>query len=204
MTDTPPALVPEKVKWPRALALEVARDLAGKMGPLCERERIIVAGSLRRRKLEVGDVEIVYIPRWLNAQDPGDLFGREVRQNVVDRLLTLMIGAGQLAQRLNINGSPSWGAVNKLAVHTASGMPVDFFATTEECWWSYVVCRTGGKASNKAICTAANDMGWMWHPYEGCFERLSGTEKGTRRTIRSEEEVFAFVGLPYVPPEERK
>lgn len=59
-----------KVKWARSAALEVARELCDRLKPHCE--KLIVAGSLRRRKLEVCDVEILYISRM--AERPLDMF----------------------------------------------------------------------------------------------------------------------------------
>jgi DNA polymerase/3'-5' exonuclease PolX len=59
-----------RTKFQRSDALAVARALVGQLRPkdAAERcERVIVAGSLRRRKKEVGDVEILFIPRWVSA-----------------------------------------------------------------------------------------------------------------------------------------
>ena len=38
----------------------------------------------------------------------------------------------------------------------ASGIPVDFFATTEEAWFNYLVCRTGPAELNTRIASAAS------------------------------------------------
>ncbi len=56
MSDTPIA----KTKYPRADAIAVARELCAVLKPVAA--RIIVAGSLRRQRPMVGDVEILYIP----------------------------------------------------------------------------------------------------------------------------------------------
>ena len=56
-----PANPPIKTRFPRAAAIAVARELCEALKPHCE--RLIVAGSLRRMKQQVGDVEIVYIPK---------------------------------------------------------------------------------------------------------------------------------------------
>jgi len=43
------------------------------------------------------------------------------------------------------------GPLNKLAVYVGSGIPVDLFATTEECWFNALVCRTGSAETNVKI-----------------------------------------------------
>lgn len=63
-----------KVKFPRAVALEVVRGLMPHLVPACEPERFIIAGSLRRRKIEVGDIEILFIPRFTEVKE--DFFPR--------------------------------------------------------------------------------------------------------------------------------
>lgn len=183
-------------RFPRAEAIGVARELLGVIAP--QTLRIIVAGSLRRKRAMVGDVEIVFVP----LTRPGvrtDLLQPAEEVSRVDDVLGEMIARGVLAKRLSVRGTPAWGPKNKLAVHVASGIPVDLFATTEANWWNYVVCRTGGSRSNIAICNAARARGWKWRPYRDGFTRGDQVH-----TVRSEAEVFEFVGLPYLAPEDRQ
>ena len=76
------------------------------------------------------------------------------------------------------------------------GLPAD---ATEDNWWNYVVCRTGPSASNIRIAQEARKRGWKWTPYGAGFRR-----PGTTHKVASEEEVFRFVGLPYLPSWERE
>ena len=187
----------EKPKFKRSQAWTVAKLACDFLRPFTE--RLIVAGSLRRRKPEVGDVEILYIPKF--STEPEGLFDtRSV--NTVDRKLEEMLQVGTICKRLTVRGSETWGDKNKLAVHAASGIPVDFFAATEASWFNYLVCRTGGAENNKRIATAAQAKGWMWNPYGPGFSRVSGLGKETF-TVHSERDVFDFVGLPYLEPWER-
>lgn len=187
-----------KTKFPRAVALAVAKELCAALRPVTE--RLIVAGSLRRGKAEVGDVEILFVSKFKAV--PFDLFGSVVQMSLVEDALANLIESGVLAKRKNVNGSEVWGAKNMLAVHVASGIPVDLFAATAANWWNYLVCRTGPGESNIAIASAAKDMGWKWHPYGSGFSRQVGlaTEE---RVVGSEREVFEFVGLPFKEPVER-
>lgn len=184
----------DKVKFPYADALAVARELCTALKPVTS--RLIVAGSMRRRKEKVGDVEILFVPRFQAV--PFDLFGTVVQMSMADDALAGLLENGTLAKRLNVNGSEMWGEKNKLARHVASGIPVDLFSATEANWFNYLVCRTGPGPSNIAIASAAQRMGWQWNPYGVGFSRDRAVH-----AVGSEREVFEFVGLPYREPWDR-
>lgn len=184
-----------KKRWPRRAAVKVAREICLRLEPHCE--RLVVAGSLRRRRRDVGDVEILYIPRTETREV--DLFAtREV--SLAGEEIDRMLDDGTIEKRMSVVGTPSWGSVNRLAVHVASGIPVDLFRTSRESWWNYLVCRTGPAASNMRIAEEARRRGYKWRPYGAGFTRLSD---GVEVVMESEEQVFAFVGMDYWPPRER-
>lgn len=185
-----------KAKYPRADAMAVAEELVAALTFVTT--RIAIAGSLRRMKREVGDVELVYVPVYRDV--PADLFGATVSQDQAAAKIQSLRTAGILDKRVGTEGGTSWGPKNKLAVHCATGIPVDLFSTEEDCWFNYLVCRTGSAEHNKRIAIAAQQKGWKWNPYGPGFSRLYDTETVA---VASEEEVFAFVGLPYLRPELR-
>ena len=176
--------------------MKVAAELCAALKPACE--KLVVAGSLRRRKPDVGDVEILYIGKTEVRQDPADMFA-SITVNLADEVTAALEKSGVLERRKNVNGSEMYGPKNKLMRHLATGLPVDLFAATVENWHNYLVCRTGPADSNTRICMAAQERGWKWNPYGAGFSR-----DGEIRPMTSEEEVFAFVGLPYAQPEERR
>ena len=139
-----------KVKYPRAAALAVAKELCD-LQRICD--RLICAGSLRRRKLTVGDVEILYIPKF--ATEPDGLFDQK-KVNLVDVALEEMIKSGIIAQRRNAD-------------------------------------------NNLLIASAAQAKGWKWNPYGVGFT----SDSGQVVEVKSERDVFEFVGLPYREPWER-
>lgn len=186
---------PGKVRWPRSEALNAARELCKLIGPFCE--RIVVAGSLRRMKSEVGDVEILYIPRY--EVRSADLFS-SAQFNLADEVIERLVSDGILAKRVSAAGRTSWGELNKLAVHS-SGVPIDLFRTNETSWWNYLVCRTGPADSNTRIAAAAIRRGFRWHPYGSGFTRI---RDGKEFPMTSEAAVFEFVGLRYTSPSERR
>ena len=184
-----------KTKFPRAAALAVAKELCELLKPLTD--RLVVAGSLRRRKLEVGDVEILFIPQMVTVPD-GLFDSKQVSR--VDALLEVLLRPPPIvSKRLSASGSTAWGAKNKLAVHVASGIPVDLFTATAENWFNYLVCRTGSAESNMAICNAAIARGWKWNPYGAGFTDAHGDLV----PVTSERDVFELVGLKYLEPWER-
>ena len=63
-------------KQPRAVVLPITERLVSILAPFCE--RIEIAGSLRRLKPEVGDIELVVIPK-LGA-DPNSSYAPKIRK----------------------------------------------------------------------------------------------------------------------------
>lgn len=179
-----------RTKFPRSLAVQVARELTSWLTPYCE--RLIFAGSLRRLKAEVGDIEVLYIPKL--STEPDGLFDTK-QVNLVDRCLDDLIANGLLQKRKNVNGHETWGAKNKLAVHS-SGIGIDFFEANAANWFNYLVCRTGSALTNTRIAAAALTKGWKWHPTRDGFS----DEYGKLVRVESEQDVFRLVGLPYLEP----
>lgn len=183
-----------KKKFDRAVAIAAAKNIVDCIKPFCE--RLLVCGSLRRRKLKVGDVELVYIPKF--KEEKIDLLST-AQVNQVDKMLKLMISEGVIAKRKNVNGSEVWGEKNKLAVHVKTGVPVDFFSTTPEAWWNYIVCRTGGAQNNTLIAQAYQRKKCRWNPYSAGFTTSDGIELPNP----TEESVYQNAGLRYLQPWER-
>lgn len=166
-------------------AKAIAEELKALLEPSCE--KVVVAGSIRRRKSEVGDIELLCVPKYDGGIDQLD---REIGALVVQRILGF---------RRNKLGSRVYGPKNKLMIHVPSGIGVDIFSTDEECWPVALVVRTGGEKTNKQIAMAAIRKGWHWHAYGRGFTTPDGEV-----ICHSEREVFEFVGLAYREPWERK
>jgi DNA polymerase/3'-5' exonuclease PolX len=207
-----------KTRFPAEAAKVVVRELLAVLTPEFElmpdgARWVKVAGSLRRKRPEVGDIELVYVPR--RGPVPSGLFMEE--GNRVDWMLGDLIARGVIAPRPNRNGQVMWGEKNKLAVHRTSGIPIDFFATTIPAFWNYLVCRTGSAETNQRIAQNAQERGLKWHPYHAGFEvldftRAAGalkdlpvklTHTGQILRVSREEDVFLLAGLDYLPPEQR-
>jgi DNA polymerase/3'-5' exonuclease PolX len=193
----------DKPRFPHAKAMALARKIVEELKPACM--RIEIAGSLRRRKPDVGDIEILYIPRKTRVRDPQDLLGDvTIEVNAVDQILDAWLKAGRITKRPSEKGVTMWGESNKLAVATASGIPVDFFTANGENWFSLLVCRTGSAKMNIELASMANKNGWTWKVYAGGFISDPNTLKERYiRRAHSEREVFELAGVTYREPWER-
>ena len=76
-----------KAKIPLAEAEEIASRVVEKLMPYCQ--RIEIAGSIRRRKAEIGDIEIVAEPKMIR-----DLFDVPVLQAIPTENLGLVVKNG--------------------------------------------------------------------------------------------------------------
>ncbi len=146
-------------------------------------ERVTIAGSIRRQKPEVGDIELLCIPKYIDGVD------------TLNAKIQTMIYFDMLGYRLNKLGSKVYGPKNKLLVHTPSGIGVDIFSTTAECWPVALVVRTGGKVTNQRIATAALRKNYRFHAYGSGFSTPRG-----EIICHSERQVFETVGLVYHEP----
>lgn len=167
-------------------AKAIAEELKELLAPACE--RIEIAGSIRRRKPDVGDIELLCIPKYVAAVDR------------LDREIGALMMLGILGFRLNKRGSRVYGLKNKLLTHLPSGIGVDIFSTTEECWPVALVVRTGGERTNKEIATRAIERGMRFHAYGRGFTLPDGGELVCLREV----DVFKAVGLRYLEPWERR
>lgn len=186
------------MSFPREQAMIIADYLLAELSIACT--RIAIAGSLRRGKPMVNDIEVVFVPRIENEADPNDLFGKPVPVNLAERAIANLEAKGVLGRRRSADGKTSWGALNKLAVHTASNIPVDLFATTAENWWVSLVVRTGSLETNLRLTQGARDRGRTLLAYGNGVKNLA---TGEITPAESERAVFEMCGVKYLDPEER-
>lgn len=186
----------DKPRFPNKLGMVVAAEICAALKPVCK--KLVVAGSLRRRKPTIGDVEILYVGEFETRQHPDDMFA-SVNVNLADEAIAKLETAGVLERRKNVNGSTMYGPKNKLMRHVVSGIPVDLFSTNSECWWVSLVIRTGSKKMNLKLTDGAIKLGRSLNAY-GSGVTL---DDGRVMPATSEEQVFALCGVPYLPPESR-
>jgi DNA polymerase (family 10) len=145
--------------------------------------RLEPAGSFRRRKESIGDLDIL-----AETDDAATLIGRFTGLGVVDHVV-------------NQGGS-------KAAVRLMRGPQVDLMIMPPGEAGTYLVHFTGSKEHNVRLRAMARDQGWSLS--EKGFLRigedgapLTGAD-AELRTVATEEEAYAFLGLPYIEPELRE
>ena len=179
---------PPKTRFPLAQAEEVGQELVDLLRPSCE--RIEIAGSIRRRRPDVGDVELLCISR------VGDTVALGTNIHLLAELDDL-IRRNVLKKRLNKANRPNYGDWNMYMIHVASGIPVDIFRTTEENWGMSMVVRTGPEKWNKRMMTQFIKMGMQGHAYGGV------TQGDVEVSCPTEQDVFQLLEWRYREPEDR-
>jgi len=141
---------------------------------LPEAEKVTVAGSTRRRRDTVGDIDILVVGR--KAARIMDFFVKmpEVIQ---------VIAKGE----------------TKSSVKTRAGLNVDIRVVPEESYGAALNYFTGSKAHNVALRQLAIKKGYKLNEY-GLFSVASGRKVAGR----TEEEIYAKLGLEYIEPELRE
>lgn len=178
-------------------AQRIATELMDILSPYCE--RIEIAGSIRRKKPDVKDIELVIIPK-VEVEFSGLFNDEESLFYPIDRFIQ---ADERFDYRLNKNGHRMYGEKNKLIVYRPTKkeiIPVDIFTATSENFMMVKFVRTGGAENNLQIARKANSFGMNLRIYESCFE----DKRGYKYIMNSEEQIYKFLDLQYLNPEERK
>lgn len=190
----PPPESPEKPKWPLQQARTLGKNLLTRLSPACE--HIEIAGSIRRQKPEVGDIELLAIPKFGKASD---LFG-EVDTSRVNQLWELVDGLARDGDtRLQYTKA---GDRYRQFLVPAEGerlIKVDLFTCARDNWgWAFLV-RTGSANFSHHIASRLNAAGYTSKDFWICG--IAGT--ADRMETPAEEDVFALAHEKFRPPEER-
>lgn len=157
------------------LALQIAEGIKSELEPHCE--RIEIAGSIRRRKPEVKDIEIVAIPKPYQT----GLFEDGIA-TVVNKWKKVK---GELPCKYTQRILPS-------------GIKLDLFFAEKINWGLIYAIRTGSADySHKVLATT-----WKIKGYKGIDGKLT-VNGGKIVPIYEEKDLFDRLGIPYLDPEKR-
>jgi DNA polymerase/3'-5' exonuclease PolX len=172
-------------------AKRIAWEVIECLSPGCE--QIVYAGSTRREKPEVKDLEIVYISKMVPQQI--DLFTtdlvpatEELIADLVDRRLWLY---DDVVRR---NG-PKY----RRMMHAHTGFTIELFRAQTDNWGLTLALRTGPAEFNHWL---VNRMGGAM-PVDMCMRDGYLWKRGKRLDSPDEETFFAQIGVPCWPPKER-
>ncbi len=143
-------------------------------------DKITPAGSLRRGRETVGDLDILVTGKACTTEE-----GRQKAIAHVAKYPPLMdvIASGD----------------NKISFHVRSGMQVDVRLLPPESFGAAMQYFTGSKAHNVALRQRALKMGYTLNEYSLSFLDTQKPAAG-----KTEEEIYSKLKLDYIPPEMRE
>lgn len=173
-------------------ALHVAERVVERLAEGCS--RIEIAGSIRRRRPDVGDVEIVAVPRLVDGARPS-LFDPPSRVSALDPVLAGLIADGRLAPHPE---RPAYGQKYRRLWIPTPGIQLDLFLVSPPAEWGPILTiRTGPAAYSERLVKALHPKGLRCH--EGRVLNM----RGETVPCPEERDFFAACGVPWTEPENR-
>ena len=162
------------------LALKLAERIVTEITPYCD--KVVIAGSIRRKREEVGDIDIVVEPR-----DRAGLRQRVMQSN------PRIIAAGPQNLEVELQRGV------RLDLWIATGEQPTLFGEMGTNFGSLLLCRTGCVTHNIKLVEFAKRKGLRWNPYYGVFDA-----QGKCLASETEEAVYAALGLKWIDPVDRE
>ena len=184
------------VKRPLDEMRALADEVAALLDAACD--RLAIAGSIRRRVPEVSDVELVVVPRLIAYRD--GLWGD--RETVEDQLalrVTALVAAGTLGWRRLGDRAAANGPRYRSLIYR--DVPLDLFSPDDDSFPVVLLIRTGPASFSRRVVTPRSKGGLLPDFMRVKDGRLWSS--GQPVACRSEHDVFALLGLAYIPPERR-
>lgn len=183
------------------IAKHFADELIVGLAPSCL--RIEVAGSVRRKKPEVKDIELVCIPR---PGAPRPEFGQKPFLSHLEHALHEMEQAEMLGSRIKDGQKYKQIVINTkgLGFITTELFKLDLFIVRPETWGVQFAIRTGPAEFSHRLVTKQEWGGLLPDHMKVEDGLLWDTE--TRQVIPTleEQDFFAAIGLEWFEPTERK
>jgi DNA polymerase (family X) len=153
-----------------SVAMDLAGELIERLGSRRDVRKIDYAGSLRRMAETIGDLDLLVA---------GDRAGAVMDGFASDQVVERVLAKGEA----------------KTSVLTKQGMQVDLRVVPRDAWGAAMIYFTGSKPHNIRIREMAVRKGLKLNEY-GLFKAKSGD----LIVAETEEEVYAKLGLPWIPP----
>jgi len=172
-----------KQKLPYATMHHLASTLCERFNPYCT--RIEIAGSIRRKKPECGDIELVAVPT-------PELYHR------LDELLA----AGTIQHVTKKRWGEKLRSFLITTVRSGQAVQVDLFLQPSPATWGVnFMIRTGSGDFSHRMVTSRSAGGWM----PDCYRVKDARVWHGERALATPEEgdVFRLWGMDLVPPELR-
>jgi DNA polymerase (family X) len=157
-------------------AEKIANDFILKVVKIPKVELALVAGSIRRKKMSIGDIDIVIVASYKN------------RKSIVAQLIKLSPIKKVLAK----------GQTKVSALLKYKNVQIDIRLVQNHELGAAMVYATGSKEHNIKLRIRAKTKGYKMNEY-GIFEIASNK----RVAGNTEESIYDFLNLKYIPPERR-
>jgi DNA polymerase/3'-5' exonuclease PolX len=205
---------------PLAEAETLAREVVELLRPACA--KIEIAGSIRRRRPDVGDLEIVAVPC---IDQQFDLFGEPASEiNRLDELLLIPELRARWCNRLDKNGRTAYGSrykrlfwcepdcgwIDDEPIDQEPVIALDLFSVLPPAQFGAIFAiRTGPSGYSQQLVTKRGSLSREGRPGlmpphlyfdGGALRNLGGRVIATP----TEEALYEALGLDWVAPEERK
>ncbi len=163
-----------------SVAAETAEALAEHLAKFRGIEKVTPAGSLRRGRETVGDLDLLVTGKACETE--------ESRQQVMEHIL-LFPGLTDVIARGD----------NKISFHLRNHMQVDVRLLAAESFGAALVYFTGSKSHNILLRQRALKMGFTLNEYG-----LARLDDEKRVASKTEEDIYATLEVDYIPPELRE
>lgn len=184
-----------KIKLEWNVALGKANQFSQLIRDMCE--RLEFAGSLRRHKSHVGDIEIVLVPRRIKQTTLSGIPLLDVTQeyDLLEELLQ------QLRDDGVIKRGRWWGPRHKELFFLDA--PFDLYIVRPPAQWGVILTiRTGPAEFSRRLVTLQAHGGLM--PAGFKFKDGALWREGQVVATPEEEDVFRALGLKWIEPRERQ
>jgi DNA polymerase (family 10) len=161
-------------RMPLGRALPLGRELVQALERVAGVKEILLAGSLRRMKDTIGDIDLLAI------------------STAPAKVMHAFVGLPQVAEVLERGAT-------KASIRHREGIQVDIRVVEPACFGAALAYFTGSKQHNIRIREMAVRKGLKISEY-GVFADADGR----RVAGETEEDVYAAIGLPWIPPELRE
>lgn len=156
------------------LALALGEELVAGLSDFKAVQEVTYCGSLRRMRETIGDLDI------LTASADAEA--------VMNAFADLPMVGRTIAR-----------GDTKMSVISLKGIQVDLRVVPHDAWGAALIYFTGSKAHNIKIREMAVKRGWKLSEY-GLFK----VETDKKMAAKTEEAVYAKLGLPWIPPQLRE
>ncbi len=167
-------IVNTRKRRPYKEVIKEANKIKNILKKLHQTQKIEIAGSIRRKKATIRDIDLL-----VQSKNPDPIMKKFTKNRLVKKVLAK--------------------GKTKSEIITKKGIQVDIRVIPKKSWGAALHYFTGPKSHNIALRKIAIKKGYKMNEY-GIFDRKTGKMLAGK----TEKEVYKFLGLKYLKPENRE